>query len=137
MVVPLAIAKKLGIPVMIIFDADGDYKNDGQRRDHERDNNRLLTLCGLSESPFPEKTLWGNSVVVWPKNIGDAVGDDFTPEKWEKANNKVSADFGHVKLGKNVLYIGEILTQLWDDGERSQSLERLCNAIIQFGKSGG
>jgi len=61
LVQPLIMAKHMGIPTYLVFDADADKPDkSGSRAKHEKDNKALLTLSGkANENPMPEATVWG------------------------------------------------------------------------------
>ena len=53
LVQPLAIALELGLPVFVIFDADGDATKPEHRQKHEKDNQALMNLLGITEYSLP------------------------------------------------------------------------------------
>ena len=61
---PLVIAKHMGIPTYVVFDADADQPDkNGNRAKHEKDNKAILTLSGnANESPMPDTTFWGRGI---------------------------------------------------------------------------
>jgi len=135
MIRPVAIAKQLGIPSVVIFDADGNEKREQQRAQHELDNRTLLNLCGLREADaFPNQVFMTDNVVVWNLKIGDLVKSELGMENWSKAEGAVrkkrSISVGN--LEKNYLFIGFVLAELWDSGIRSKTLEGVCDLILKY-----
>jgi putative ATP-dependent endonuclease of the OLD family len=140
MAYPLAIAKALEIPTFVIFDADGDQKNDAHREpQHRKDNIALLRLCGVKDAqPFPDTVFTTASLVMWPQNIGVAVEEDFGKEEWEGLKNQVRKQRDLVEapgLTKNAVFIGYLLAAAFKNNRRSKVLDYLCDLIISFARS--
>ncbi len=137
MIKPLAIAKRLNIPVFTIFDADADEQKPERLEQHRKDNLVLLNLCGAGgNEPLPKGHLWLDGLVVWSSNMGTAVKVDFNLDDRTRYIEKASCAFGNVgDLHKNVLHIAEWLKLAWDDGKKSASLQRLCESIVTFAKA--
>jgi len=134
---PLAIAQSLKIPTLVVFDADGDKPDkNGSRAKHEKDNRAILRLCGVANPiPFPDTTYWGDCVTMWNSEIGSIVEADIGKESWTKyctEADKVYCDAGN--LQKNMLHIATCLTLAWDDGKKSNSLEKLCMRLLELAK---
>ena len=130
---PLVIAKHMGIPTYVVFDADADKPDkNGSHKKHERDNKALLGLLGVSaQNPMPDTTIWGKGFTMWRSDIGSVVEADMGAEDWKRFRNKADAHYGHAGgLQKNMLHIGASLAFAWDQGKRSDDLERLCRAIL-------
>jgi putative ATP-dependent endonuclease of the OLD family len=137
---PLAIAKALEIPTFVIFDADGDkIERPDMKAKHQKDNIALLRLCGVtSPNPFPDAVFTTSSLVMWPKNIGFEVRNDFGTPAWEELKNRVRENrqlIGAPDLEKNALFIGHILAAAHEKGVRSKVLDQLSNQIIAFALS--
>lgn len=129
---PLVVCQKLGIDTIVVFDADSD--NSDRNRSHgkdKRDNSLILRLCHYeSPNPFPDKTFWGNSVVAWHSNISDVVRTEVGCEEWDEIRSECATIWGSAKeLGKNPLFISEVVTTAWERQCRSPSLEKLCRMI--------
>lgn len=140
MVEILAITQRLKIPTFVLFDSDSDKEDrNGSRGLHERDNAAILKLCGIeSPTPFPDETLWAENVVMWKSDIGKVVEEDVGSVKFSQFKNLAEQSCGHAGgLNKNSLYISHLLSEAWDGGERSKSLERLCGLILQFSDAPG
>jgi hypothetical protein len=137
MIQALAIATMLGIPTFVVFDADGqDAENHAQ---HERENLAILRICGVREpAPFPSATFHTTGLVMWPTKIGSIIEDEFGKAVWEGYEAKVRGKrklLGARGLGKNMLFIGNVLAQAFQDGKRSRILDGLCDHIISFARS--
>ena len=135
---PVAIAKKLGIPHYVVFDADGDKQSDpdGRGEKHRKDNVTILNLCGAdSSTPFPTANCQGDNYMMWAINIGEGVKADFDDADYTTAKNQAHLVFGQDSdLKKNSLFIAELLTNLWNADHKSANLQRLCDAIINFAR---
>jgi putative ATP-dependent endonuclease of OLD family len=140
MIQPLAIAKMLDIPTYVIFDADGDDITRAERRaQHERDNVALLRLSGVSTpDPFPTGVFQTSSLTVWPTNIGAVVKEEIGRSQWEAFEATVRRDRkiqDIPDLNKNMLFIGSVLSQAFQEGKKSTILDGLCNQIVSFARS--
>jgi putative ATP-dependent endonuclease of OLD family len=134
---PLAIAKLLGIPTFVVFDADADKCDRPDRKlAHERDNKSLLVLCDSPEcEALPSDTVWNDSFVMWNKDFGSALSEDIGPKEWESLANRVRNKLGASDtpdLPKNSLFIGALLATAWDEKIEFKSLEKLCKTVIAF-----
>ena len=148
---PSIIALGLHIPVMAIFDADGNKltktnkvtgvqeDNPEARASHEHDNKAMLRLFGQDENEFfPTGTLWSDGLVVWPSDFANTVRSEFIlalglqgAEQFKAVEDAARADAGCAgDLGKNTMYIGFLLTRLSAKGITSKSLDRVCDLII-------
>ena len=83
---------------------------------------------------MPERTLWSDSVVMWPSDIGDVVIDEFGTDVWEAAELKAKAEHGFIDgvKRKNSMLIAATLDELFKTGKQSQVLETLCGKILQY-----
>ena len=146
MIRPAIIAKGLGIPVFAVADADGDKIEKSENRTrHHRDNIALLRLFKGDEGDvFPVATIWLDNLAFWPSNLADTIEREFIAalgvqgaDRFEDMRNRASAMCGNAgDLGKNEVYIGNLLALLKEAGATSNSLERLCERIIAFGTVG-
>ena len=130
---PLVIARQMGIPTYIIFDADSDKDDrNGSRAKHERDNRALLALVGKEEeNPMPSAPLFGPGFTIWHSDIGAIVEADIGADEWAKFREMADRLYGHAGgLRKNSLHIGASLALAWEGKKRSTSLEQVCNAIL-------
>lgn len=132
LVAPFIIAGGLGIPSLVIFDADADKSNEGV---HRSDNTALLRIAGGDDTtPFPAETIWTGNHVVWPYDMGASIKSEVDGGAWSKAVEYASAQCGMAAdLNKNTLHIAARLTHLAEAGIRPPSLDKLCDAIVTFG----
>lgn len=140
MLQPLAVAKSLQIPAFVVIDADGDKPDtNGSKEKHRKDNVAILRLCGVPDpEPFPADTFWGDTVVMWPSDIGQVVEQEIGKEEWDNYRSKADAKYGHAgSLQKNMLHIASSLQVAWEAGKRSGSIQNLCEKIMGFAKSNG
>lgn len=131
---PLAVAQGLGIPIFVVFDADAaaNKQNPGN---HPRDNKCILSLCGaVGANAMPEAPVWAENVVMWHSDIADVVRKDFGEGVCDEAENKAKSDHGFLDgiKRKNSLLIAATLEELYNRGLKSESLEKLCAAILGF-----
>ena len=129
---PLIIAKGLGIPTLLIFDADGDDTK--HQTEHQRDNTALLRVVGGDDaSPFPATSVITNTHIVWPHDMGASVKADVTPSAWNDSASYATTQCGMAgDLVKNALHIGARLTWLWEKGYRPTPLEQVCAQVVSF-----
>jgi putative ATP-dependent endonuclease of the OLD family len=127
-----AITRCLKVPAFIVFDGDSDAKPE-QTKANERDNARLLSLCGCGEAtPMPGEDFWASDLVMWKTQIQPAVVADVGQVAWADAQETARSKHG---LGgvqqKNGLLIAATLEELWSGGHTSPRLERLCRTILK------
>ncbi len=135
MIRPLAIAKGLGIPTFVVFDADTDVQDkNGRRAKHEKDNRAIMNLCGFGDlDPMPSVDVWTSSLVVWCSRLSAVVESEIGADSFARHKDAAAKQYGYAgDLDKNPLFIGTTLTLANLDGQRSASLERLCDAILSF-----
>ena len=134
---PLAIAKHLGIPTYVVFDADADKPDrNGSRVKHQKDNEALLTLLGsANQCAMPDDTIWGTGFTIWHSDIGSIVASDIG-EEWVAFREEADRRYGQAGgLQKNALHIGASLAFASEAGKRSANLEQLCQAILDVDNS--
>lgn len=130
---PLVIARHMGIPTYVIFDADADKPDkNGSRAKHEKDNKALLTLVGKpDENPLPDAIVWATGFTMWHSDIGSVVETDIGKDDWAGFRAEADKRYGHAGgLRKNALHIGASLAFAWEAGKRSPNLKRLCTEIL-------
>lgn len=140
---PFAIATALGIPVVAVFDCDGDKLSHadenvaaGNRVRHEADNRTILALAGVADDPFPQEPIWKERVVAWPEEMTGWLKHSMGKEQWEALGNSASAAYqGAGNLQKNTLHIAERLAKMFDEGLRPEPLEQLCDWLVEFARS--
>lgn len=134
---PVVIAKHMGIPTYLVFDADADKPDKGgSRSKHEQDNKALMTLAGVQDpEPLPKEIFWGNGLTMWHSDIGSIVKAEVGNDEWAGFSAEADKRYGHAGgLRKNTLHIGACLAFAWEAGKRSPSLERLCDEILDADK---
>ena len=138
---PLIIADALDIPTFVFFDADGDKLNHNdqnvarsRRVLHERDNLALLKALGSKTvDAFPSATEWGDRFAMWPTDIGKISKEECGEQAWDTHGQVASVELGGVSgLQKNTLHIGARLRAAHNDGVVLQSLDSLCEKILDF-----
>ena len=132
---PLAIAKELGIPVFVVFDADGDTVRPDHRVKHERDNKALINLLGIADAPFPDANVLGNDHAIWKTNLTRIVDEDFGAHSagYKDASRVHYAQEGG--LEKHDLFIADWLAAAHADGKTSKTMAALCTAILKCAKN--
>jgi hypothetical protein len=136
---PGIIAKGLDIPVFAIADADADK---GNPKESEALNRALARIFGGNENDlFPLAPQWNDGLVLWPADFSETVEKEFVEslgaqglQHLEDIRTRAQAECGNAQnLKKNPIYIGHLLDLAWQEGARSASLDRLCEAILAFG----
>ena len=131
---PLVIARHMGIPTYVIFDADADKPdNNGRRAKHEKDNSALLVLLGKAgDDPLPAATSSGRGFTMWHSDIGAIVEADIGKDEWAAYRTEADQRYGHAGgLRKNSLHIGASLAFAWEAGKRPASLLQVCADILE------
>lgn len=132
LVSPVAIAKELGLPVFVMFDADGDETKVERRRMHEKDNTTLLALLGSGEPAFPGANVLADDHAVWRTSLTEAVKEDLG----DRYDGLVQAARTHFPqeggLEKQELFIADWLSSAYAEGKGPQVLDSLCGAILKF-----
>lgn len=137
---PLAIAIGLGIPSFTFFDGDAIPKNESAKKSHLKSNLCVFRLAGMTcENPWPSETIWTDSVVMWHSNIGDVIREEIGGSVWKRAEEKARRNSGLIEgvKPKNNLLIAATLSQLFDDGAKCRTLDRLGEYVIAFAKGAG
>lgn len=136
---PLIIAKEMRIPVYVLFDADLNEKKEERLINHRKDNQALFRACGIDDPAgvsFTNNVFAIKGLTVWETQIADVIEQDVGPE-WTAAKNKVEAEYGHVgNLGKNTMFIGDLIIELHKRSRMSTSLTSLCNRMLEFVRTG-
>ena len=131
---PLAIAKELGIPIFVVFDADDDTVRPEHRTKHERDNKALLALLNVTSAPFPAANICGPDHAIWKTNLTVVVDSDFAPDC---ATYKEAARLHYAQEGgldKHDLFIADWLSAAHAAGKTSNTLAALCTAILKHAR---
>jgi len=134
---PIAIAKLLEIPIFVVFDADGG--DQANRKQNERYNSAIMRLLGLHDAnPFPGDILRKTNFWCWPTKIGEEIKANIGADFWDKAASDHAGEkgLGTSDLRKNHIFIGQVLSKLWESHKKSQNLEDLCASIVNFATRG-
>lgn len=132
----VAIANGLQIPRFVVF--DGDVKPDflqeqGPYHDTLRDNSCLLKLLSDDDAPpLTDKILWGKDYIMWPQAIYEAVANDVSHEKWERAEHIAKTMHG-LEVGvkrKNTMLISATLHELMGNGDDVNVLKKAVENIL-------
>ena len=126
----IVVAKRLGIPVFAIFDADADKAE--KRTIHQRDNTAILTVLEVPiDATFPTQCRVNRGVAIWPNEIASTVASEFGEPLWSSCQQAADQMLGHAGgMKKHSLHIGARLAHGWESGGRSTSLESVCRALI-------
>ena len=129
---PVAIAAELGIPAFVIFDADGDTEREDHRNKHKLDNEALIKLLNLDVEPFPGDDYISESCAIWKHNLTKRVQEDFgeSSATYKETARKNYAHEGG--LEKHDLFIADFLAAAHQDGKTSDSLTKVCDAILEY-----
>jgi putative ATP-dependent endonuclease of OLD family len=129
---PLAIAKELGVPVFVVFDADGDTKRSDHRMLHESNNKALMHLLNVTADSFPPTNVLGHDHAIWSTNLTQIIEADFGADcnKYKEAVRLHYAQEGG--LEKHDLFIADWLSEAHADGKSATTLAALCTAILTY-----
>ena len=129
---PLAIANEFGLPVFVVFDADGDCTNEQHRTMHEGNNRAIMSLLQIDGEPFPTCNVWGTNHAIWLENLTKVVKSDFDDD-YAKYTEPVRMDYAYEgDLEKNALFIADWLTKAHEGKVSSATLVTLCENIIKY-----
>ncbi len=126
-------AIELGLPVFVVFDADGDTVRADHRIKHEKDNRALMSLLGIADDPFPMAHVVGANHVIWQTSLTKAVKSDFLEADYTRLTEVARQHYAQEGgLEKNHLYIAEWLTAANNETLTSPTLNSLCRTILDF-----
>lgn len=130
---PLAMAKLLNIPTIVIFDADTDKTKPDEVINHKKENKAILELQEHGgESEWPENHIIKPNLTCWNTKIGDVIESEIGTD-WKKYEDKAAIEYGNAKaLNKNPLAVAKALEYAFAEKKFSQSLIELTNRIIAF-----
>lgn len=130
---PLAMAKLLDIPTMVVYDSDTDKTREHEIIQHKKENKAILELMNLnSKSNWPENSIIKENLTSWKTNLTDEISVEFG-ENLRKYEDKAIAFYGNAGgLKKNPLAIAKMLEYAWIDGIKSQQLLNLTDRIVEF-----
>jgi hypothetical protein len=132
---PIVLAKQLGIPFFVLFDADGNTANPSHKNKHRIDNTILLKLLdGDPNDPFPAAPVWKKRFVLWPENLGKTLKDEVGAAIWEPAYTEATKGLGNPQgsFGKNTVHIGDHLAILKNKNVKLSTLDKICQTILEF-----
>ena len=132
---PLAMAKLLSIPAMVVFDADTNKTRPDEVTKHKKDNKAILELQGhTGESEWPIAHIIKDNLTCWLTNLTDMIRTEFGAD-WEVYRNKASAYYDNAgDLEKNPLAVAKTLDFAWTDGKTSPTLSDLTDRLLEFAK---
>jgi putative ATP-dependent endonuclease of the OLD family len=128
---PLVIAKLLGIPTFVIFDADGNEKTEANKKQ----NLALLRILSVQDpEPFPAERFMAENVCVWPIKIKTTVCEEIGQVIWDNTAAEIAQDKGVQPglMAKNQVFLGQVLCATWIAESRSKSLQDVCKSIMSF-----
>lgn len=130
---PLAMAKLLDIPTMVIYDSDTDKTTEHEVLKHKKDNKAILALKLYSEeSEWPDKTIIREGLTAWQTNLTIEILNELG-ESLKKHEDAAALHYGNAGgLKKNPLAIAKTLELAWKDGIKSQLLIDLTDRIVEF-----
>jgi putative ATP-dependent endonuclease of OLD family len=130
---PLAMAKLLDIPTMVIYDSDTDKTTDHEVPKHKKDNKAILALKECSdESEWPDKTIIRDGLTAWQTNLTVEIMNELG-DSLKKHEDAAALHYGNAGgLKKNPLAIAKTLELAWNDGTKSQLLIELTDRIVAF-----
>ena len=133
---PVAIATKMNIPYFLVFDCDGDCREQ-DRTKHAPDNKTLLSLVGASIGDgFPVAGISQANCRAWPNEMGKSIQADFENSEICNYMEQARRVCGRAKsLTKNSMFITEWLTNAHEDGKKSNTLDELCGAILNSARA--
>lgn len=133
---PLAMAKILGIPCFVIFDADTNKTEPSEIAKHKIDNKIIQDLLDCQKADeWPNDNIFGENFAIWKTEFADVIKDEFK-DKWEKYKSQAEKYYGHAgNLNKNPLLIARILETAWADKVESPVLSTLCKSIVDYAQS--
>ena len=143
----LAIANEFGLAYFVMFDCDGDTPADdpndpagrtGRRDQHEKENKAIFTLAGIKDpAPFPDGPVFQQNAAAWSTKLSDIVKQEIGEAQLNQAKDRVRAKYGiNVKgMEKNGLFIGYTMAEAWEQGQKSHTLSKVCEAILQKGRA--
>ncbi|MEO1548500.1 MAG: AAA family ATPase, partial [Bacteroidota bacterium] len=117
---PLAMAKLLKIPTMIVYDSDTDKTRESEITKHKKDNRAILGLMNLdSESEWPNGSIIKENLTSWKTNLTNEISNEFG-DNLSKYAEKAIAFYGYAGgLKKNPLAIAKMLEYAWEEDVKS------------------
>ena len=69
---------------------------------------------------------------MWHSELGAVIEADFAKDELVPFKAKAQVACGHIGGSKNSIFIAEFLSEAFDAGKRSATLEKLCRTILTF-----
>ncbi len=134
---PLAMAKLLSIPAMVIYDADTNKTRADEIIKHKKDNKAILELQGHNtESEWPTDDIIKPNLTCWHTNLTDKIKNEFGVPKWEEYRTKSSKFYDDAgDLEKNPLAVAKTLEIAWADKKVSTILSELVDRLLEFART--
>lgn len=132
---PLAMAKLLSIPAMVVFDADTIKTRPDEVTKHKKDNKAILELQGHgAENEWPTGHIIKDNLTCWQTNLTDLIKNEFGAD-WEVYRNKTSTYYDNAgDLEKNPLAVAKTLDLAWADKKTSATLSDLTDRLLEFAR---
>jgi hypothetical protein len=123
---PVAISLSLKVPTFLVYDLDGEGGN-------EKTNVTLAALMGHAGTNLAAAApLILENMVAWPLEVERTVRGEIG-DGYDKLEADARRRFGDAKnLGKNGLFVADVLQSAWDAGLRSDSLAAACGRLIEW-----
>ena len=130
---PLAMAKMLGIPTMVIYDSDTNKENPNEISQHKKENKALLTISGYSEeNEWLSSHIIKKDLTAWQTNLTNEITNELGSDL-KQFEDKAAAFYGNAgNLKKNPLAIAKTLELAWESGLKSKILIDLTERISIF-----
>ena len=124
----LVLYTKLGIPIYVLFDGDGNEANDHAA--HTDTNKALLSLMGQVPEGRPETLIFGTGA-VWKTHFAESIRTEFGDSNWDHAYKKACEEYSmKADEGKRKFAVIRRTVELViKSGKSSPSLATLWDAI--------
>ncbi len=132
---PLAMAKLLDIPTLVVYDSDTNKTTEHEVPKHKKDNKAILSLKNYADvDEWLSSTVIKDDLTAWQTNLTNEIINELG-EDFKKYEDEAAAFYGNAGgLKKNPLAIAKSLELAWNEGIKSQMLIDLTARIIEFVK---
>ncbi len=136
----LAMARLLNIPVFVVCDADTDKdeiidenKRKSEVGKHKKDNRAILNLLDYMDlNGWPDNSIVRGNLYMWKTNLTKTIENEIGGD-WKAYKDLAYLYYGNPgELNKNPLAIARALTSAWEKGQKSDSLVKLVEDIVDF-----
>ncbi|PHS23568.1 MAG: ATP-dependent endonuclease [Robiginitomaculum sp.] len=129
---PAIVASRLEIPVLMVFDADGDCDENNLVNNRVDNSRNIKWSGGEGIDDFPTTDHISSNLIVWPNNIQSSVFSAISKDVLEAAKDKAREACGHIKsLDKNSVWLHEVLCiadeEKWDMSILDTACEHICS----------